>query len=213
MSITNARMFMFLPIEFELVTTAIAGSTSIAILSVWPSPIKDGEKFYFVVPGAPGETEIEVVGDQIILDGLPTTLIIKPLPAGVSAGTKTLDRRHPRTGNRLEQTILVERFASVELKKPRPEAGVEWAGNTQTIEQVLGRWRKPSLTEYPWSSSDMTMQYQRDQVSYVEGTFKAFSVNQSRLRTDIFFGDRCHGEFLSDARPRAVRGVISDGCC
>lgn len=209
----NARMFMFLPINYELVSSVAPGVTAITITSFQSAPLKAGQKFTLIEPNGGASVEVELASDQIVLANQPTSLIVQPLSASILSGAMSAEIRHPRTGNRIDQTVLIERWASIELHKPQKEKGVEVQGAAQTIEIVAGRWTKPSHAIYAWPSSDMTMQYQRDNVSIVEGIFKAASTNKSRLNTSLYFGDKCTGLFLTDSRPRVIEGVLTNVCC
>jgi hypothetical protein len=209
----NAKMSMQVAIAYELTQSAIAGSTSLSLISLDAMPVKSGTKFVMANGVGMQPVTVETSADVILLAGLPTTVEILPLTASLLAGASSIEARHPRTGNRLDQLITIERFASIALKKPSTEQGVEWQGNKQTIEIVSGRWMNPSKTQYPWPSGDMDMQYQRDDVSFVQGVFKARSTSRSRIRVETYFGDRCSGLFLTDSIPRVYPGVITDVCC
>lgn len=209
----NARMFMFLPINYELLNSVTAGATTLTIASFQSAPLKAGQKFALIEPATGVSVEVELATDQVVIANQPTTLSVQPVSASILAGAMTAEIRHPRTGNRIDQTVLIERWASIELRRPQRERGDDTQGDVQTVEAVSGRWMKPKHAIYAWPSSDMTMQYQRDGVSIVEGIFKAASTNKSRLNTDMYFGDKCVGLFLTDSRSRVIEGVLSNVCC
>jgi hypothetical protein len=208
----NARMFMSIPIAYELVSSALAGAQSLTIISLDAMPLKVGQKFILGQLGG-ASTEVELAEDVVLLANQPTTISVLPLPTGILAGATSIEARHPRLGNRIDQTVTIERFASVSMKKVKMEAGAVWQGDKQTIELVTGRWMNPGMTNYPWPSSDMEMQYQRDDVSIVEGVFRAASTVRSRLKMERYFGNKCMGEFLTDSRSRVIPGVVTDVCC
>jgi hypothetical protein len=212
MFVINARIFMSIPIAYELVSSVLPGAQSLTIISLDAMPLKIGQKFTLGQLGG-ASAEVELTEAVVLLAGLPTIISVVPLLTGILAGATTIEARHPRLGNRIDQTVTIERFASVSMRKAKIESGVAWQGDKQTIELVTGRWMNPGMTNYPWPSSDMEMQYQRDDVSIVEGIFRAASVPRSRLRMERYFGNKCMGEFLTDSRSRVIPGVITDVCC
>jgi hypothetical protein len=204
-------MFSFVPIHYELVASALAGAQSIDIFSMDAAPLKAGQKFVM----KSGATLIEVIlaADALVLADAPTTLNVLPLADSIVAGASTVEDRHPRTGNRLDQTVMIERFASINLTEPKKYDESNVQGDQQSIQLVVGRWARPYLTDYPWPLVEMKMQYQQDNVSFVEGTFFPNAPSQSRLGMQTYFGDRCKGRFIKDSRARVVRGQVTDVCC
>lgn len=208
----NAQMILWLPIDYSMMAPALTGETQIQVSSLLPSPILNGQKFYFIIPSAvPVEIEVQVDGDQLILEGT-TLLTVQPIPLDIPVGTKTLDRKDARSGNKLQQEIRVERFASIDLKN-FDDNSPKVPGNKQMSAEVNGRWASQWPADYWWASSEMTMRYQRDSASIVEGKFIPYNTSKSRLGMESFFGAQCKGEFRTDSAARVVRGTIDYAGC